>query len=71
MNAKTRFGVLALLILTLLMLSVPVMGQDPTLTITWWGGQTRHDRTIEVIEMYEEATGVDIEFEFSCSKSRI
>ena len=66
MNTKFRFGVLTLLIAALLLPVVPVMGQGAqTLTITWWGGQTRHDRTIAVIEMYEEATGVNIEYEFS------
>lgn len=66
MNTKVRLGVLVLVIVALALPSVPAMGQDAqTLTITWWGGQSRHDRTIEVIEMYEEATGVDVEYEFS------
>ncbi len=36
-----------------------------TLRMAWWGSQTRHDRTVEVIEMYEKANPhVDIEYEF-------
>ncbi|KAB8131749.1 extracellular solute-binding protein [Gracilibacillus oryzae] len=29
-------------------------GEDVTLRIAWWGEQTRHDSTLEVIKMYEE-----------------
>ncbi len=36
-----------------------------TLRMAWWGSQTRHDITVEVIEMYEkEHPNVDIEYEF-------
>lgn len=36
-----------------------------TLRMAWWGSQTRHDRTVQVIEMYEkENPNVDIEYEF-------
>ncbi len=39
--------------------------EDITLTMAWWGSQTRHDRTIEVIEMYEkEHPNVHIEYEY-------
>lgn len=31
----------------------------------WWGSDTRHQKTIEVIEMYEELTGIDIEYEYA------
>lgn len=35
------------------------------LRMAWWGSQTRHDRTVEVIEMYEkENPHVDIQYEF-------
>ena len=30
----------------------------------WWGSDTRHQITIEVIEKYEELTGLDIEYEY-------
>ena len=36
-----------------------------TLSFMWWGSDTRHQKTIEVIEMYEALTGVDIEYEYS------
>jgi len=40
--------------------------QEPiTLRMAWWGSQERHDRTVKVIEMYEEANpNVNIEYEF-------
>ncbi|KIL52142.1 ABC transporter substrate-binding protein [Jeotgalibacillus soli] len=41
-------------------------GDDITLRIAWWGSQTRHDMTLEVIEMYEEQNpNVTIESEFT------
>lgn len=40
-------------------------GEDITLRMAWWGSQTRHDRTIEVIELYEKLNpNVHIEYEF-------
>ena len=37
-----------------------------TLRVAWWGGQERHDRTLQVIEMYEEQNPhVIIEPEYS------
>lgn len=36
-----------------------------TLRMAWWGSQTRHDITVEVIEMYEaEHPNINIEYEF-------
>ena len=36
------------------------------LRIAWWGSQSRHDRTIAVIEMFEELhPNIDIVYEFS------
>lgn len=40
-------------------------GEPVTLRMAWWGSQTRHDITVEVIEMYEaEHPNIDIEYEF-------
>ena len=40
-------------------------GDEIVLRMAWWGSQTRHDATVKVIEMYEEANpGVKIEYEF-------
>ena len=40
-------------------------GEDVNLRMAWWGSQTRHDITVEVIEMYEkEHPNVHIEYEF-------
>lgn len=36
-----------------------------TLSMMWWGSDTRHQMTIKVIEMYEELTGLDIEYEYA------
>ena len=65
MRKKISVLVCVAIIGALLMSTVPALGQDAPLTILWWGGQERHDRTIAVIEMYEEETGIDIEFEFA------
>lgn len=35
-----------------------------TLSLMWWGSDTRHEKTIKVIEMYEELTGIDITYEY-------
>lgn len=34
------------------------------LRIMWWGSQVRHDRTLKVLDMYTELTGVEFEPEF-------
>jgi multiple sugar transport system substrate-binding protein len=40
-------------------------GEQIELRMIWWGSQNRHDRTIQVIEMYEaENPNVDIVYEF-------
>lgn len=40
-------------------------GEQVLLRMGWWGSQTRHDKTIKVIEMYEkENPNVKIEYEF-------
>lgn len=36
-----------------------------TLRMAWWGSQTRHDRTVAAIELYESLNpNIDIEYEF-------
>lgn len=35
------------------------------LRILWWGGQTRHDRTNQVIDMFSEQHGVTVDPEFT------
>lgn len=40
-------------------------GEPITLRMAWWGSQTRHDITVQVIEMYEkENPNINIEYEF-------
>jgi multiple sugar transport system substrate-binding protein len=66
---RTKYqGLVTLLVLLAVLLTgVVVHAQDRTeLRITWWGSQNRHDRTIEVIEMYEAANPhIEIVYEFS------
>ncbi len=41
-------------------------GEQTELRIAWWGSQNRHDRTIQVIEMFEaEHPEIDVVYEFS------
>jgi len=55
---KALFLILAALLL------LPVGSAQTELRIAWWGSQNRHDRTIQVIEMFEaENPDVDIIFE--------
>jgi len=35
-----------------------------TLSMMWWGSDYRHDITVQVIEKFEELTGIDIEYEY-------
>lgn len=66
MQHKVRMT--AFLLVALLMLGgVAALAQDTTeLQVVWWGSQNRHDRTIQVIEMYEaENPGIDIIYEFA------
>lgn len=65
-NSRTIALLASLAALLLLPLGGAIQAQETTLTITWWGSQNRHDRTIEVIELFEEQNpDVNIEYEFS------
>lgn len=50
-----------------LAMGLTAMAQEPvTLRISWWGSQGRHDRTLAVIEMFEEKyPHITIEPEFA------
>jgi len=67
MKSKLKLHLILFLVVGLVLSIAPTFGQDETtLRITWWGSQDRHDRTIEVIEMYEaENPDIDIEYEFA------
>jgi len=58
---------LALAFMLVLTTMNPVKAADKTtLRMTWWGSQSRHDRTIKVVEMYEAAhPDLDIVYEFA------
>ncbi len=54
----------SLLILVILLFLPIGFAQKTELRIAWWGSQSRHDRTIQVIEMFEaDHPDVDIIFE--------
>ena len=64
----SRKSLLLLSILALLSLSLGgiVQAQETVLTVTWWGSQNRHDRTIAAIELFEAANpSINVEYEFS------
>ncbi len=59
----------SLLILIVLLFLPMGLAQETELRIAWWGSQSRHDRTIQVIEMFEAAhPDIDIIFEPSSWK---
>ena len=62
-----KINLLLIFMLAASLLSVAVVqAQTTELQIAWWGSQNRHDRTIQVIEMYEAAhPDVDIVYEFA------
>lgn len=63
---NTKLSFILALIATFVLSSVAVIAQDQTeVRISWWGSQTRHDLTIEAIELYEELNpDIDIVYEF-------
>jgi multiple sugar transport system substrate-binding protein len=65
---KTKKGLLVTLVIlaALILPSASAFSQDEKieLRIAWWGSQNRHDRTIAVIELYEQQNpNVDIVYE--------
>jgi multiple sugar transport system substrate-binding protein len=58
---------LTVILVLLAALVGPALAQDRTeLQVNWWGSQNRHDRTIKVIEMWEEMhPDVDVVYEFA------
>ncbi len=65
--SKLQVILLSLLLVMVLSIAVPVIGQDAIeLRIAWWGSQDRHDRTIRAIELYESMNpNIDIVYEFA------
>ncbi len=46
--------------------ATPTPAGPVSLGIVWWGSQTRHDRTIQVLDMYKAAnSNIDMPYEFS------
>lgn len=40
-------------------------GDKVVITMAWWGSQTRHDRTVQAIELYESLNeNIDIQYEY-------
>ena len=66
MKSKTRLLITLLVLTAILLPGASVFSQDETieLRMAWWGSQNRHDRTIAVIELYEELNpNIDIIYE--------
>jgi multiple sugar transport system substrate-binding protein len=63
----SRTTLLLFSVISLLMLSIgSIVQAQTTLTITWWGSQSRHDRTIAAIELFEANNpDINIEYEFN------
>lgn len=55
---------LVLFLVTFLAVSPVLLAKDKPLRIMWWGSQTRHDRTLKVIELFTKETGIQVEPEF-------
>lgn len=53
-----------LLVVAFVCHSAPSESATKPLRIMWWGSQTRHDRTLAVLDMYTKETGVRFEPEF-------
>jgi len=62
-----RYSLVLILVAVLALPVAVTQGQGTIeLQLTWWGSQTRHDKTIEVIELFEaEHPDIDIIYEFS------
>ena len=68
MQSKKGLLITLLVLAALILPSASALSQSEAveLRIAWWGSQNRHDRTIAVIELYEELNpNVDVVFEFS------
>lgn len=68
MSSKKGLLITLLLLAALIIPSASALGQDEKieLHLTWWGSQSRHDRTIAVIELFEaQYPNIDVIFEFS------
>ncbi len=64
---RLLIAISVLLVACILFPAIAVAGpqaESTTLRIGWWGSQTRHDRTIKVLEMFTKKYGVKFEPEF-------
>ncbi len=60
---KRGLCLVAILVVVVLTVSPMLSAKEP-LRIMWWGSQTRHDRTLQVIDLFTEKTGIEVEPEF-------
>lgn len=54
MKKKTVLLSLVLVFIMIFSASVSAQEEEVTLRVSWWGSQSRHNKTLEVIEMFEE-----------------
>lgn len=63
--SKRVIALLTVLVLVVASAGFAVAADDKgPLRIMWWGSQVRHDRTLAVLDLYTELTGVEFEAEF-------
>lgn len=62
---KNKVTVITIVMILMLVFSVIVVAEEINLRVAWWGSQSRHDKTLEVIELFEEQNpDINIEAEF-------
>ncbi|MFW5987898.1 MAG: ABC transporter substrate-binding protein [bacterium] len=65
---KKKTVLLSLILIFIMIFSGSVLAEEEeiTLRVSWWGSQSRHDKTLEVIEMFEEENpNINIEPEYT------
>ena len=57
---------LAVVLLGAMIVPAAVAEEKTTLTVLWWGSQTRHDLTVKMIEKFEEMNpDIDVVMDYS------
>lgn len=63
---KRKIIIFGLVLVLVLSISSLTFAEKVTLRMSWWGSQDRHDRTLKVIELFEEKyPDIDIQPEFT------
>lgn len=62
-NLKILSGLLLVLLFLSMLRGASYSQESITLRISWWGSQTRHDRTLKVLELYTQKINPRVKFE--------